>query len=108
METPKKENIFKKLFNKDNIFYTLIFLINITIIAVNRIINGFDSILWICDISSIFSVLNIIFNAKHTIWGLVFNFVATLFIAATDVIQHIWLNAFICIVINAPMLLLES
>lgn len=105
METLKKENIFKKLFNKDNIFYTLIFLINIIIIAVNRIINGFDSILWICDISSIFSVLNIIFNAKHTIWGLVFNFVATLFIAATDVIQHIWLNAFICIVINAPMLL---
>ncbi len=106
METStEKTNIFKSLFNKNNIFYTIIFLVNIIIIATNQIINGFNSILWICDISSIFSVLNIIFNAKHTIWGLVFNFIATLFIAATDIIQHIWLNAFICAVINAPMLL---
>lgn len=104
-QTIKKTNLIKSMFSKNNVFYTIIFLINIIIIAINRAINGFDSILWICDISSIFSVLNIIFNAKHTIWGLVFNFIATLFIAATDIIQHIWLNAFICIVINAPMLL---
>ena len=101
----EKKNFIKSAFSKENIFYTIVFLINIVIVVVNRAINGFSNLLWICDISSIFSVLNIIFTAKHTIWGIVFNFIATLFIATTDIIQHIWLNAFICIVINAPMLL---
>lgn len=101
----EKKNFLKLAFSKENLFYTIVFLINIAIVVVNRSIIGFNNLLWICDISSIFSVLNIIFTAKHTIWGLVFNFIATLLIATTDIIQHIWLNAFICIVINAPMLL---
>ena len=98
-------NFIKSLFKKDNLLYSVIFLASITLTIINRAINGFDGILWICDFSAIFSVLNVIFNAKHTIWGLIFNFVGTVFIAVTDIIQHVWLNAFICIVINAPMLL---
>lgn len=100
----EKINYIKKLFNKDNLLYTITFFINLIIVIVNRIINGFNSILWICDISSIFCTLNIIFTAKHSILGLIFNFIATILISTTNIIQHIWLNAFISIAINAPIL----
>jgi len=102
----KIKQILKLLFSKENIFYTLIFLINLCIIIVNRFINGFHKILWLCDFSSIFGITNAIFAAKHKIQSLIFNLLSTLILIITNTYQHIWLNAFTCLFICTPVLIL--
>lgn len=102
----KVKNFLKSLFSKDNLLYLIIFIIDITIIIVNRAINGFHNILWICDIASILGVLNTIYAAKHSVKALIFNFFSTLILIVTNIYQHIWLNTFTCTFICAPSLLL--
>ena len=95
----------KNCFSKQNLFYTLTFVISMAIIITNRILMGFGSILWIADLGSIFGILYVIFMAKHSIWGFVFNILATIFICATSFIQHVWLNSFVCVAISLPNLI---
>lgn len=85
--------------------YIILFTLDLLLIIVNRCINGFSNILWISDFSSFFGILNVIFTAKHTVWGLIFNLISTCFISVTSIIQHLWLNAISCIAINIPSLL---
>ena len=100
----ESKKCFKSIFSKNNIFYTIIFIIALLVIIANRIINGFHKVLWICDIASICGILNVIFAAKHKIYTLYFNLLSTILLAVTNIYQHVWLNAFICIAINSPML----
>lgn len=97
-------NFLAKCFSKQNLFYTLVFIVSMAIIITNRILVGFGSILWIADLGSIFGILYVIFMAKHSILGFVFNILATLVISATSFIQHVWLNAFVCVAISLPNL----
>ena len=102
----KIKNFFKTLFSKENIFYTIVFIINLSIIIINRCINGFHKVLWICDLSSIFGITNAIFAAKHKIHTLTFNLLSTLILIVTNTYQHIWLNAFTCLFICTPLLII--
>ena len=97
-------SFFKHCFCKQNIFYTLTFIISMAIIITNRILMGFGSILWIADFGSFFGILYVIFMAKHSVWGFVFNILATVFICATSFIQHVWLNSFVCVAVSLPNL----
>lgn len=94
----------KKCFSKQNVFYTITFVISMAIIITNRVLMGFASILWIADLGSIFGILYVIFMAKHSVFGFVFNILATLVISITSFIQQVWLNAFVCVVISLPNL----
>jgi len=94
----------KKLFCKGNLFYIIIFVVSVVVIFANRIINGFDSIVWVIDLCSFFSVLYVIFTARHTIWGIVCDLIASVFLVIGTIVQHVWLNAFMCIFISVPML----
>lgn len=96
------KNFLKDAFSKKNLFYTLIFIIDIIFIVSYRIVIGFKGFLWVCDLASIFSILSMIFNAKHSIWGLIFNLFATITLIFTNYFQSVWLNFFICIVISLP------
>ena len=78
-----------KLFNKENIIYTLIFIFGLTLIVVNRAIVGFSNILWIIDIASLCSIFYVIFTAKHSVWGLGFDLIATCVLVVSNSIQHI-------------------
>ena len=95
----------KNLFKKENVFYTLIFIVSIIVIIVNRIFVGFKNILWIADIGTICGVLNVIYTAKHSVFGLIFNAISSSFIVATSIIQHVWLTAFITLFISIPFLI---
>ena len=53
-------NYIKQQFSKDQLFYTIIFLISVVFVTTNRCIVGFNSILWIADIGTICGVLNIV------------------------------------------------
>lgn len=98
----QKTHCLKSLFSKENIGYVIFAIIHLSILAANRIIVGFDNILWISDIASVFSLLYIIFNVKHMVIGLVFNVIASAILVVTGIIQHIWLNAAICLFISIP------
>lgn len=92
-----------KSFFKENWYYIVISIIGLTIILTNRIITGFDGIMVLSDLASIFAIGYIIFNSKNSVWGLAFNIVSTIFVAITSFYQHIWLNGAICVCINIPM-----
>lgn len=100
-----KEKI-KNAFNKDNLFYTLIFIISMLVIIVNRILVGFPPVLWLCDIGSVFSILYTINMAKHNVYGFIFNIIATAVMVITGYYQHIWLNATVCLCINIPSMVI--
>lgn len=93
-----------KLFKKENLFYTLIFVIGVSLIIINRAIFGFSNILWIVDFASLFSIFYVIFTSKHTVWGLVFDLMATCILVVTNTIQHLWLNLAVCVLIGIPNL----
>ena len=95
---------FKVLFNKQNIFYTLIFIFGLLIIVINRSIVGFNDVLCILDLATFFSILYVIFTAKHTVWGLVFDLIATFIIAFANAYQHLWLNLAVCVLVGIPNL----
>lgn len=101
----KISSFIKQQFSKDQLFYTIIFLISVVFVATNRCIVGFDSILWIADIGTICGVLNIVNTAKHNVYGLIFNVISSSIIVATAIIQHVWLNATITLFINIPFLI---
>lgn len=82
----------------------MIFIFGLLLIIINRLIVGFDNILWIVDISSFFSILYIIFTAKHAVWGLVFDLLASSILAVANYIQHLWLNLTVCVLICIPNL----
>lgn len=90
---------------KDNIFYITIFILSLAIIITNRAIVGFSNIIWIADFATIFGVLNVTFTAKHTVWGLIFNAISSSIIVATSLIQKIYLNAGVTLLISIPLLL---
>ncbi len=98
----------KRQFGKDQLFYTIILLVSIAFIVTNRCFVGFGSILWIADIGTLFGVLNIIYTAKHTVWGLIFNTISSAFIVTTSLIQHVWFNATITLAINIPFLIVGT
>lgn len=95
-------NFFKSCFTKQNLFYTIIFLISMCVIITNRALTGFESILWIADIGSVCGILYTIFMAKHSVLGFVFNIFSTAVMIVTGLIQHIWLNSAVCILISIP------
>lgn len=101
----KQKLNFKNLI-KENLIYIIIFILDLILICVNRAINGFGNILWVSDLSSFFGILNVIFTAKHTIFGLIFNLISTIFISVTSIYQKLWLNAVCCIFISVPSLLI--
>ena len=101
----EKNNLVKRLFAKENVFYTITFIIAMIVIVANRIINGFHKVLWICDVASIAGILNVIFAAQHKIYTLYFNLLSTLLLVITNVYQHIWLNTFTCAAICVPTLI---
>lgn len=94
----------KKQFSKNNLFYTITFLLCLIVIILNRVFIGFSNILWIADIGTICGVLNVVNTAKHNIWGLIFNFISSGFIVVTSIIQHLWLTAIITLFISMPSL----
>ncbi len=94
----------KACFKKENIFYTIVFLLDIIIILLNRGVQGFYNILWIADFASLFSILYAIFTAKHSILGLYFNLIASLILGIMNLVQHVWLNMIICLCVSVPML----
>ncbi len=96
----------KKKLSKNDIYCIIIFTISITGIIINRAINGFGNILWIADFGSIFGVLYSIFATRHSILMHVFNFISTIFIATTSLLQHIYFNAVFCFAVSAPLILL--
>ena len=96
------ENI--NFFRKINLLYLFIFIVGILIIVVNRVLVGFNNILWMIDFASFFSLLYVIFTAKHSIFGLVFDLLATLVMVATNSIQHLWLSLAVCVLICVPNL----
>ncbi len=96
----------KNAFKKENLFYTLIFIISMAVIITNRAIVGFPPVLWLCDIGSIFSILYTINMAKHNVYGFVFNIIATAVMVVTGYYQHIWLNATVCLTINIPSMII--
>ena len=101
-----KSNFILAQFNKENLFYTITFLVCIVVLTINRAVIGFSNILWIADIGTICGILNVINTAKHNVWGLVFNFISSSFIVATAAIQHLWLTVVITTLISLPMLLI--
>lgn len=101
----KISSYIKKQFEKDQLFYTIIFLISVVFVVTNRCIVGFGNILWIADIGTICGVLNIVNTAKHNVYGLIFNVISSAFIVATAIIQHVWLNATITLFVNIPFLI---
>ena len=98
-------NYIIKQFNKEQLFYTIIFLISVVFVVTNRCIVGFGNILWIADIGTICGVLNIVNTAKHNVYGLIFNAISSAFIVATAIIQHVWLNAVVTLFVNIPFLI---
>ena len=94
----------KKQFLKENWFYIAILVVSVPTIVINRLLNGFDSIVWVMDLGSFFSALYVVFTAKHTIWGIICDLVASIFLAIGTIAQHVWLNASICIFISIPLL----
>lgn len=101
----KFTNYIKQQFSKEQLFYTIILLISIMFVVTNRCIVGFKNILWIADIGTICGVLNIVNTAKHNVWGLIFNAISSAFIATAAIIQHVWLNAAVTLLINIPFLI---
>ena len=101
-------NYIKRQFYKDQLFYTIILLTSLAFVITNRCFMGFDSILWIADFGTIFGVLNIIYTAKHSIWGLIFNAISSAFLVTTSLIQHVWFNATITLLINIPFLIVGT
>lgn len=98
----------EKKFNLSNnpILYGIIFIVGLIVVIINRINLGFSSILWICDLGSIFGILQVIYLAKHSYLGYVFNIIASSIIGITSLIQHVWLNAVICLLINVPSMIM--
>lgn len=92
----------KSLFSKNNIFYTIAALLTLVIVVTNRALTGFENILWIMDFSTIFMILYSICAAKHKRIFYIFNIIASCFIGATSIIQHLWLNAAVCFCISIP------
>ena len=92
----------KSIFNKQNIKYTILFIISFLIIVTNRVINGFGSIVWLTDFASIFAILGAVFLAKHSIWGAVFYAISTLFTIPVSLVQHIWFNSIINVLVVLP------
>lgn len=92
-----------KKFLKENWYYIFICVLGLSLILTNRIITGFNGILVLSDVASIFGIIYIVFNSKNSVWGLLFNLISTIFIAITSFYQHIWLNGIICTCINIPM-----
>lgn len=95
-----------KTFFKENWYYIIISIVGLAVILTNRILTGFNEIMVLSDVASIFAIAYIIFNAKNSVWGLLFNLISTAFVAVTSFYQHIWLNGFICVFINIPMFIL--
>lgn len=93
---------FKSLFSKNNIFYTLAATLTLIIVVTNRAINGFSSILWINDFGIIFFILYAIFAAKHKRIYYIFNILSCCFVGASAIIQHLWLNAVMSLLISIP------
>ena len=93
---------FKSLFSKNNIFYTLAATLTLIIVVTNRAINGFSSILWINDFGTIFFILYAIFAAKHKRIYYIFNILSCCFVGASAIIQHLWLNAVMSLLISVP------
>ena len=99
-----KENT--KKFFKENLLYIIVFILDIALIIVNRVNAGTSEFWWCFDLSSLFGILNVVFTAKHTIFGLIFNLITTIFISVTSIYQKLWLNAVCCVLISAPSLLI--
>lgn len=96
----------KSLFSKQNIIYTICFVIGLGVVIVNRCLNGFNDILWIIDVSTIFSLLYVVFIANKNMLGILFNLIATIILVFTNFYQHIWFNFALCLFVNAPSLFL--
>ena len=87
------------------VLYIIMGMVLLGVIITNRVLNGFGDILWLSDMVSILSFAYVIFAARHSWFGLLFNFLATCVLIAVDLIQHVWLNAAICIFISVPFLI---
>lgn len=95
----------KRKLSKNDILCIVIFIVSMAVIITNRAIVGFGNILWIADFGSFFGVLYSIFATRHSILMHVFNFISTIFIATTSLLQHIYFNAIFCFAISAPLIL---
>ncbi len=95
----------KALFSKENIFYTIAATLTFVVVVVNRAITGFDNILWIMDFGTIFTILYSICAAKHKRIFYIFNVIASCFIGASSIIQHLWLNAAVCFGVSIPSMI---
>ena len=92
----------KSIFNRENLKYTILFIIAFLIIVTNRVINGFGSIVWLTDFASIFAILGAIFLAKHSILGAIFYGLSTMFTIPVSLVQSVWFNTIINILIVLP------
>ena len=92
----------KSIFYRENLKYTILFIISFLIIVTNRAINGFDSIVWLTDFASIFAILGAIFLAKHSILGAIFYGLSTMFTIPVSLVQSVWFNTIINILIVLP------
>ena len=92
----------KSIFNRENLKYTILFIISFLIIVTNRVINGFGSIVWLTDFASIFAILGAIFLAKHSILGAIFYGLSTMFTIPVSLVQSVWFNTIINILIVLP------
>jgi len=92
----------KTLFNRENILYTILFSILMIVIIINRIYCGFENIVWLTDFASIFSIIGVIFLAKHSIIGPISCLISTAFTIPVSLVQSIWLNVIINTFIILP------
>ena len=97
------EKIKQKSLSVENILYIIILVVGISIIVINRIIRGFNDILWISDIASIIGTIYIILVAKHIKWSLILSLISTSIIAFTNYYQGIWFNFALNVCVNIPV-----
>ena len=93
----------KELFNKENIMYTIMFLVVFAIIVVNRAIIGFSGWLWITDLASIFYMMFQIATAKHKASMHILNIITNVFLGTSAILQNVYFLAVVCFCISIPL-----
>lgn len=95
----------KKLFAKENLFFSIIFFASIVVLVVNRVLTGFSSILWISDFGLLFGVLYVVTTAKNNSLMFLFNLLTTLVMGVTSLIQDIYFSAFLAFFVTTPIII---
>ncbi|MCL2771231.1 MAG: nicotinamide riboside transporter PnuC [Firmicutes bacterium] len=83
--------------------YLAIFMATVAFVVAMRLRNGFGNILWIADISTLFGVAYAIFLAKGRFIAFPLNIISTIILGVISVMQAVWLNGVLTLLIALPM-----